>query len=97
MGTAEFMSTGRISHIDGSMRSYTMTNLEEDSEISITIEAVTSSVLSATTSGAGMWYVVSCTTAHNKFMAWLFLMVNLNITECTTTHYLGLLTALPLV
>jgi len=60
VGEAEFMSTGSISDIDGAVRSYTLTNLEEDSSFSITIEAVnevgraTSSVLSIRTSVAGM-------------------------------------------
>jgi len=59
IGRAEFMSTGSISGIDGSVRTYTLTNLEEDSELSITIEAfngagrATSSTLKARTSVAG--------------------------------------------
>jgi len=53
------MSTRRISDIDGSVRSYTLTDLEEYSEFSITIEAingagrVTSSVLTTRTSAGG--------------------------------------------
>ena len=59
MGTVEFMSSGSVSGINGSMRSYTLTNLEEDSEYDITIEAVngagraSSSILTTRISAAG--------------------------------------------
>ena len=60
MGTSDFMSTGSISGINGYMRSYTLTNLEEDSEHNITVTAMngagsaTSTVWATKTSGACM-------------------------------------------
>ena len=58
-GTVNFMSSGSISGINGSMRSFSLTNLEEESDYDITIEAVngagraTSAILTTRTSGAG--------------------------------------------
>ena len=40
MGTLEFMSTISIRDIDGYMRSYTLTNLEEDSSYTIDVQAI---------------------------------------------------------
>ena len=59
MGTADFTSSGSVSGINGSMRSYSLTDLEEDSEYDITIEAVngagraSSTRLTTRISGAG--------------------------------------------
>ena len=60
MGTPESSSSVSRSGINGSMRSYILTNLEEDSEYAITIEAVngagraaSSTMLTTRTSGAG--------------------------------------------
>ena len=39
-GTIHFMLINSISGINGSLRSYTLKNLEEDSEYNITVEAV---------------------------------------------------------
>ena len=39
-GTVDFTSSDSVSGINGSMRSYTLTYLEEDSEYDITIEAI---------------------------------------------------------
>ena len=60
-GTVDFKSSGNIPGINGSIRSYSLTNLEEDSEYDITIEAVngagntSSTPLNARTLGAGMF------------------------------------------
>ena len=62
MGTVQFTTSNSVSGINGSMRSYSLTGLEEDSEYDITIEAVnragraTSAVLTSRISGAGMLY-----------------------------------------
>ena len=58
-GTVQFASSDSVSGINGSMRSYSLTYLEEDSEYDITIEAVngagsaTSTILTTRISGAG--------------------------------------------
>ena len=59
MGTVQFTSSSSISGINGSMRSFSLTNLEEDSEYDITIEAIngaggaSSTILTIRISGAG--------------------------------------------
>ena len=59
MGKTEFTVSVHVSGINGSMRSYTLTNLEEDSECDIVIKAVntagstSSAVLTTRTLGAG--------------------------------------------
>ena len=59
VGTPEFTSSGSVSGINGSMRSYSLTGLEEDSEYDITIEAVngagraSSTILTTRTSASG--------------------------------------------
>ena len=60
-GTVDFMSSGNIPGINGSMRSYSL-NLEEDSEYEINIEAVngagtaSSTPFTTRTFGAGMFW-----------------------------------------
>ena len=58
MGIIESISYS-TSHIDGSMRSYTLTNLEEDSSYTIDVQAINkagndSSIINIRTLGAGM-------------------------------------------
>ena len=59
-GTVQFTSSDSVSGINGSMRSYSLTDLEEDSEYDITIEAVngagsaTSTALTTRIAAAGM-------------------------------------------
>ena len=59
--TNNFGISGMIKGIDGSMRSYTLTNLEEYIEYSITIEAIngggrtSTTILNARTMVAGMF------------------------------------------
>ena len=62
-GSLEFISSGSIPGINGSMRSYNLINLEEDSVYNISIEAVnkagsaSSTILMRRTSGAGMLHL----------------------------------------
>ena len=61
-GSVDFKSSGNIPGINGSIRSYSLTNLEEDSAYGITIEAVngagtgSSTLFTTRTLAAGMFW-----------------------------------------
>ena len=68
-GTVDFTSSGSMPGINGTMRSYIVTNLEEDSEYNITVTAIngaggaTSTILTTRIPAGGMLLVVSSESA----------------------------------